>query len=63
MTRAEMNALRPGDKVIYRVSHTGTKGRIISVWRDSHITVCWENEKSTDTMPIDDENAKHLQLT
>lgn len=62
MTKEQMNQLRPGQSVVYTVSTTRTKGRVLSVWRDDVISVKW-SDGSKDTLMIDDDTAKHLSTS
>jgi hypothetical protein len=60
MTKAELNELRPGDKVVYEAANRTTKGKITAVFRDSHYAVKW-SDGTTDTCPITEEGDRHLK--
>ena len=59
MTLAELNSLRPGDRIVYTVRDTQTRGRIISIWRDDTLVVEW-SEGIKDTIPITEHESQYL---
>ncbi len=61
MNVAEMNSLRPQDRILFTVAKTTTKGTVLSVWRDDMLSVKW-SDGTKDTLLIDNENAKMLTL-
>ena len=64
MTLAELNSLRPGDRVVYRVRDTETPGKVISIWRDDHVRIRWIDwDRSIDSIPINEQEAKYLERT
>jgi len=61
MNKQELNSLRPGDIIIHEVGKVTTRGKVISVWRDSHFTIRWQGERDTDLININDQDGKYLR--
>lgn len=61
VSTTEMNQLRPGDYVYYEVGKTRTLGRVLSIWRDSHLQIKWGGGKEIDVLMISAEEARYLR--